>query len=156
MYNTSINYKSLIYNPGIKHILNIYINGNKIDSKDIKSCKLSQRLFNGDEFRFGSVTAKAVELQLNSIAVPEKITEVYIESGISQERVPIGYFRLDEPLTKNNKICTLKLIDDMVKFDFDYDGSKLIIEKGGKAELIDIIKDICKKAEVEFRFYFFS
>lgn len=42
----------------------------------------------------------------------------------------------------------------MIKFEFNYDGSSLINEKGS-VEIIGVLRDICSKAGVELRFYFF-
>lgn len=43
----------------------------------------------------------------------------------------------------------------MIKFEFNYDGSELIAQNG-YATLAEVAQDICNKAEVELRFYFFS
>lgn len=154
MYPTSSNYKSKVYEPSTRHLLKIYINEEEIEGKNIKSCEPSQILFTGNEFSLGAVVSQAIEVQLNNKAVPNVINNIYIESGISGEIIPVGYFNLDEPVTENNSICTLKIIDDMVKFDFKYDGSSIINDKG-YAELIEVAQDICNKAGVELRFYFF-
>ena len=148
MYNTSNNYKSLIYNPSTKHILNIYINDILVDKKYILDVKLSQQLFSNDEFTLGSVTAKAVELKLHKTAVPDNINKVYIESGIKDEPVPIGYFNVDEISYDDDYTVKLKLLDDMVKFEFNYDGSKLEYP----CTIITVLEDICLKAGVELRF----
>lgn len=148
MYNTSNNYKSLIYNPSTKHILNIYINDILVDKKYILDVKLSQQLFSNDEFTLGSITAKAVELKLHKTAVPDNINKVYIESGIKDEPVPIGYFNVDEISYDDDYTVKLKLLDDMVKFEFNYDGSKLEYP----CTIITVLEDICLKAGVELRF----
>lgn len=148
MYNTSNNYKSLIYNPSTKHILNIYINDILVDKKYILDVKFSQQLFSNDEFTLGSVTAKAVELKLHKTAVLDNINKVYIESGIKDEPVPIGYFNVDEISYDDDYTVKLKLLDDMVKFEFNYDGSNLEYP----CTIITVLEDICLKAGVELRF----
>ena len=42
----------------------------------------------------------------------------------------------------------------MIKFEFNYDGSSLISQKG-YATMIEVAQDICSKAGVELRFYNF-
>lgn len=154
MYQTSDNYKAKIYEASMRHLLNIFINDVEIDKKYILDFKLSQQLFNNDEFSLGSITSKAVELKLYKTVVPEMINKIYIESGITGEIIPIGYFNVDEISKDDDYTVTLKLLDNMIKFEFNYDGSELIKQKG-YAEIIEVLQDICSKAGVELRFYFF-
>ena len=151
MYKTSDNYKLKIYEPSTRHILKVFINDVEIDKKYILDCKLSQTLFSNDEFTLGSVTAQAVELKLYKTAVPETINKVYIESGITGEIIPIGYFNVDEISMNDDYTVTLKLLDNMIKFEFNYDGSKL----NYPCTILTVLQDICLKAGVELRFYFF-
>lgn len=149
MYQTSDNYKSKILSA--KTLLKVYINDVEIDEDNIKSCKSSQILFTGNEFTLGSTIAQQIELEVNKLAVPTVIDTVYIETGISGEIIPVGHFRLDDPVERNGRICTLKLIDDMVKFEPNYDGSVL----NYPCTLKRVLQDICSKMGVELRFYFF-
>lgn len=151
MYQTSDNYKLKIYEASTRHLLKIYINDIEIDKKYILECKPSQQLFNNDEFALGSVTAQVVDLKLYKTAVPETINKVYIESGITDEIIPIGYFNVDDISKDDDYTVTLKLIDNMIKFEFNYDGSKLSYP----CSILTVLKDICSKAGVELRFYFF-
>ena len=150
-YKTSKNYKSLVYEPSTQHLLKIYINDKEVETQNIKSCNSSHILLAGEEFTLGSVVAQTIELELNKIAVPEIIEKIYIESGIEGEVIPIGYFKLDEPITRNGRICKLKIIDDMVKFEPSYNGSVL----NYPCTLKVVLQDICSKMGVELRFYFF-
>ena len=149
MYDTSDNYKSKIYN--VPHLLKIYINDTEINSKYILDCKIEQQLFSNDEFALGSVTAKSAELKLYKSVVPEIINKIEIKSGITGEIIPIGIFNVDEISKNDDYITTLKLIDNMIKFEFNYDGSKLTYP----TTLLKVLQDICLKAGVELRFYFF-
>lgn len=151
MYKTSDNYKLKIYEPSTRHILKVFINDVEIDKKYILDCKLSQTLFNNDEFTLGSVTAQAVELKLYKTAVPEIINKVYIESGINGEAIPIGYFNVDDISINDDYTVTLNLLDNMIKFEFNYDGSALEYT----CTISTVLQDICTKAGVELRFYFF-
>ncbi len=149
MYDTSDSYKAKIYNT--PHSLKVFINDSEIDKKYILSCKVEQQLFSNDEFSLGSITAKSAELKLYKTAVPETINKVEIKSGITGEIIPINIFNVDEVSKDDDFTVTLKLIDNMIKFEFNYDGSKLTYP----ATLLTVLQDICSKAGVELRFYFF-
>lgn len=149
MYDTSDSYKAKIYNT--PHSLKVFINNSEIDKKYILSCKVEQQLFSNDEFSLGSVTAKSAELKLYKTAVPETINKVEIKSGITGEIIPVGIFNVDEVSKDDDYTVILKLIDNMIKFEFNYDGSKLTYP----ATLLTVLQDICSKAGVELRFYFF-
>lgn len=149
MYDTSDSYKAKIYNT--PHSLKVFISNSEIDKKYILTCKVEQQLFSNDEFSLGSVTAKSAELKLYKTAVPETINKVEIKSGITGEIIPVGVFNVDEVSKDDDYTVTLKLIDNMIKFEFNYDGSKLTYP----ATLLTVLQDICSKAGVELRFYFF-
>lgn len=150
MYDTSDNYKAKIYNA--PHLLKVYINDTEINSKYILECKPSQQLFTNDEFTLGSVTAQAIDLKVYKTAVLDTINKVEIKSGITGEIIPLGIFNVDDISKDDDYTITLKLLDNMIKFEFNYDGSKLTYP----ATLLTVLQDICSKAGVELRFYFFS
>lgn len=149
MYNTSDNYKSKIYN--VPHLLKVYINNTEIDSKYVLDCKPSRKAFSSDEFVLGCVEAQSIELKLYKSAVPSTINKIEIKSGITGEIVPIGTFNVDEMSKDDDYTVTLKLRDNMIKFEFNYDGSKLIYP----VKILTALQDLCTKAGVELRFYFF-
>lgn len=149
MYDTSDSYKAKIYNT--PHSLKVFINDSEIDKKYILSCKVEQQMFSNDEFSLGSITAKSAELKLYKTAVPETINKVEIKSGIIGEIIPVGIFNVDDISKDDDYTITLKLLDNMIKFEFNYDGSKLTYP----ATLLTVLQDICSKAGVELRFYFF-
>lgn len=151
MYQTSSNYKLKVYESSTKHVLKVYINNIEIDRKYILDCKLSKPLFNNDEFILGSVASQGVELKLYKTAVPDVINKIYVESGITGELVPLGFFNVDEISKDDDYTINIKALDDMIKFEFNYDGSKLNYPCSLKA----VLYDICSKAGVELRFYFF-
>jgi hypothetical protein len=149
MYDTSDSYKAKIYNT--PHSLKVFINDSEIDKKYILSCKVEQQMFSNDDFSLGSITAKSAELKLYKTAVPETINKVEIKSGIIGEIIPVGIFNVDDISKDDDYTITLKLLDNMIKFEFNYDGSKLTYP----ATLLTVLQDICSKAGVELRFYFF-
>lgn len=148
MYKTSDNYKLKVYEPNTKHLLKIYINDIEIDKKYILDCKFSKPFFNNDEFTLGSISSQGVELKLYKTVVPERINKIYIESGITGEAIPIGLFNVDEISKEDDYTVMLKLLDNMIKFEFNYDGSKLEYPCTVKT----ILQDICAKAGITLRF----
>lgn len=147
MYQTSNNYKSKIYEPSTKHLLKVYINDIPVEEKYILDCNFSWQLFSNDEFSLGSVTSQAIELKLYRSVIPDNIYSVYIESGLEEEVVPIGYFNVDNISIDDDYTVTLNLLDNMVKFEFNYDGSILDYP----CTLQTVLQDICLKAQVEIR-----
>ena len=113
MFSTSSNYKEKILQDNTQHLLQIYIDGNKIEGKYILEYKLSNILFENDEFCLGSTPAKTVTLKIHKNALPESYSRFYIESGIADEIVQIGYFNVVEISRDDNYTVSLTLIDDM-------------------------------------------
>ena len=146
MYVTSENYKSKVYNASEKHVLRVYINDVEIDSKCILDCKPSLVLFPNDSFSLGSVTSVGLTLKLYKSGIPDTIEKIFITSGIKEEEIPVGYFNVDS-VSEDDFTMTLKLLDNMIHFEFNYDGSSLIKENG-KASLKEVLDDICLKAGV--------
>lgn len=151
MYQTSNEYKQLVYADGIQHLLNIYIEENQVDPNHIFDFKVSHKLFANDEFDLGSVTAKTIEFRIYKDSLPDTYNDFYIETGINDEVVPIGYFTLESIDKNDDDTITIKAIDNMIKFEFNYDGSAL----NYPATILQVLQDICSKAEVELRYYFF-
>lgn len=149
MYSTSNNYKSKVYN--VTHLLKVYINDEEINSKYVLDCKPSRKAFSSDEFALGCVEAQSIELKLYKSVVPTTINKIEIKSGITGEIVPIGIFNVDEISKDDDYTVTLKLRDNMIKFEFNYDGSKLTYP----VTILAVLQDLCTKAGVELRFYFF-
>ena len=147
MHNTTDYYKSIIYN--INHHLKVYINDTEIESKYILDCKPTNTLYTNGEIELGSTPSQTVELKLYKSVVPAIINKVEIKSGITGEIVPLGVYNIDKAPTKDDYTVTLVLSDNMTKFEFNYDGSTLINNNGGKAKIIQVLQDICTKAGVE-------
>ena len=145
MYSTSTNYKEKILADSTKQILNVYIDDNKIEDRYILSFKITYTLLDNDKFCFGSTPAKTVDLKIHKNALPSTYTKFYIESGITGETIPIGYFNVDAISKDDDYTISLTLIDDMAKFEFNYDGSSLDYP----ATLLTVLQDICSKAGVE-------
>lgn len=145
MYQTSDNYKNKILTDSTRQLLHVYIDNNKIEDRYILECKITYKLLDSDEFCFGSTQARTLNLKIHKNALPNTYKKFYIESGIVGEIIPIGYFNVDEISKDDDYTVTLTLIDDMSKFDFNYDGSLL----NYPVSILTVLQDICSKAGVE-------
>ncbi len=145
MYQISDEYKGLVLADGTKHILKIYIEGQEVNPNHILDFKVSHSLFLNDEFCLGSVTAKMIEFRIYKDSLPNIYNRFYVESGVGDEIVPIGFFILDSIGKEDDDTITIKAIDSMVKFEFNYDGSSLTFP----ATMLQVLNDICLKAGVE-------
>lgn len=67
----------------------------------------------------------------------------------SFEMIPLGIYNVDDYTDNDDNTITIKALDNMIKFEFKYDGRELI-SKGekGEATLLQVTQDICKKAGV--------
>lgn len=145
MYNTSAEYKNRVYEASTKHLLNIYIDGNKINPDYIFDFNINSELFSNNEFSFGSVTSLSVEFKIYKNALPSSYNTIYVESGIDSEIIPLGYFTVEDIKKENEATYTIKATDYMMKFEFNYDGSNL----NYPATMLQVLQDICNKAGVE-------
>lgn len=183
MYNTSQKWKDNIY-KNVQSTLNIYIDDILINPDYILEFKIGQTLFDDDELVLGSTSSKYIELKVYKEKIFSEIKTVKVDYGIlinnaltleefnamlvgtlngiqvksllkndnSFEMIPLGIFNVDDWTENDDNTLTIKCIDNMSKFEFDYDGSKLTYP----ATLLTVLEDICLKAGVELRFYFFS
>lgn len=144
MYKTSQEYKNKILKSSTIQELNIYIDGKKVEDNHIINFKRKLNLFNNNEFCLGSTPEIDIELEIDKIELSEKYNEIYIESGLEDEIIPIGKF-----IIKNIEDDELKVkitaTDYMTKFEKNYDGSKLDYP----LTLIEVLNDICKQIGVE-------
>ena len=147
MYNTTDSYKSKIYN--VNHFLKVYINDVEIESKYILDCRPSSTLFTNGEIELGSTPSQTIELKLYKSVVPATINKVEIKSGITGEIVPVGVYNVDKAPISDDYTVTLSLADNMIKFEFNYDGSKLVNGNNGKVKIIQVLQDMCSKAGVK-------
>lgn len=183
MYSTSQKWKDTIY-KNVQSALNIYINDELINPDYILDFKVGQTLFDDEELKLGSISSKYIEFQIYKDQMPTNMNTVKVDYGIlinhaltvaevnamlvgtlngiqvkslsandsSFEMIPIGIFNIDDWTDNDDNTLTIKCIDNMSKFEFNYDGSNLTYP----VTLLEILEDICNKAGVELRFYFFS
>lgn len=146
MYNTTQDYKEKILNDSTQHELNIYIDGSKIDENHIINFKTTLELFNNNEFCLGCTPEIDIEFEIDKRDLPETYNEVYVETGIGEEAVPIGYFTIQKPIEDDEFKVKIKATDYMKKFeDNKYDGSDL----NYPAKMLEVLQDICTKVGVE-------
>lgn len=152
MYNTSENYKQRILRDSTPHELNIYIDGNKVNPNHIANFKQTIELFNNNEFCLGCTPEIDIEFEIDKRDLPKNYKEVYIESGLDDEIVPIGYFTIQKPIEDDELKVKIKATDYMRKFEnVNYDGSDL----NYPVALRQVLQHICLKVGVELRLYFF-
>lgn len=155
-YITSDRYKEVIYSQDCRHKLKIWFNEIEFENADIYCEKLtvtSRIIPNGSKvFMLENFVSKEATLILHDMDLSLIKDQVKISIGTlvdnEYEYVPIGIFNIqDKPTTDNGK-TTIKLRDNSVKFDFNYNGKELIDNNGGVATLLQILQDICNKAGV--------
>ena len=161
---TEEEYTEIIYSQGAKNKLKIVFNGVELEDADRYCEKLTSksRILPDDaskRFSLDNFVSKELELILHRLE-NENIIQDQVEISIGTvvdsnslgdiyEYVPLGIFNIqDTPTTDKDKI-TIKLRDNRVKFDFNYNGKELIDENGGQVTKIQILEDICDKAGVE-------
>ena len=67
------------------------------------------------------------------------------KSNSSFEVIPIGVYNVDDYTDNDDNTITIKALDNMIKFENKYDGSKLIYP----TTLLKIAQNICEKSGVE-------
>lgn len=152
MYVTSEEYKERILADSTVQELSIYIDGNKVEPNHIANFKQIITLFNNEEFYLGCTPEIDIELEIDSSEWNENYKEIYVETGLEDEIIPLGHFTIQKPVENNEMTVKIKATDYMKKFeDNNYDGSNLTYP----ATMLQVLEDICNKIGVELRFYFF-
>lgn len=155
MYNTSSDWKEKIYED-VQSVMNVYFDNVLIDSDNLLDFKKGGEILE-EEFKLGATPSQYIELKVykNQLTIPEKIR---IEYGIlingDYEIIPLGIYNVDDFTDNDDETITIKALDNMIKFEFNYDGSDLI-QQQGYATLMQVLQDICTKGGVELRFCFF-
>ncbi len=145
MYNTSQNYKDKILNDSTQHELNIYIDGKQVEPNHIGDFKTTLELFNNNEICLGSTPEIDIEFEIDKRDLPDNYNEVYIESGLEDEIIPVGKFTIQSVEDDEFKV-KINATDYMKKFeDNKYDGSDLTYP----ATMLQVLQDICTKIGVE-------
>ena len=155
-YNVSNNYKQIIYSGDARNKLKLLFNNVELQDADRYCEKMtvkSRIVPNGAKiFSLNNFISKEVELILHDIDTSIIQDQVSISIGTlvgnAYEYVPIGIFNIENQPTNDKNKTTIKLRDNSVKFDFNYNAQPLIEENGGSATKLQILQDICTQAGV--------
>lgn len=156
MYSVSNEWKQKIYEE-VNSITNVYFDNTLINPDYIFDLRVGGDLFD-EEFALGNTPSRYMEIRVHKSQIVSNINKVKLEYGIEidgeYEIIPIGIYNIDDISENDDDTVTMKLQDNMIKFEFNYDGS-VLINQNSTASLLEILQDICIKAGVELRFYFF-
>ena len=156
-YSVSNGYLEKIYSQDEQNNLKIWFNGTELQDAAVKCEKITRkaRILPDDgvkRFSLDNFISTSIEVILHNVDLEDIIEPVRISIGTlvnnSYEYVPLGVFNIqDTPEANGNKV-TLKLRDNRVKFDFNYNAQPLIEGQGGSATKMEILEDICSQAGV--------
>lgn len=153
MYAVSNRYKEVIYSQDCRHKLRIWFNGEELEDADIYCEKLtvSSNILptGGKRFSLDNLVSKEATLILHDVPLDRIVDQIELSLGTlvdgEYEYVPLGVFNIqDKPTTDKNK-TTVKLRDNSVKLDYNYNAKPVIDENGGSATKLQIFQDICSQ-----------
>jgi hypothetical protein len=158
---TEEEYTNIIYSQDDKNRIRIWFNEVEVEDAGEYCVSLTgtNRILpdgTGKRFSLDNFVSKEYTLILrdlpSDIVIEDQVrisigTLVDSENDIYED-VPIGIFNLQETPVTDQKQIELKLRDNRVKFDFNYNAEPLIESLGGTATLGDILDDICEQAGV--------
>lgn len=159
-YPTSNDYKNIIYSGDSQHKLKIWFNEVELVDADLycEEVSVSTRVLPDDEsrrFSLDNFVSEEITVILHNVPIENIVDKVKISIGTlvdedndTYEYVPLGIFNIqDAPETDKEKV-TIKLRDNSVLFDFNYNAQPLIEANGGSVTKMQILNDICTKANV--------
>ena len=134
-YSVSNDYKRIIYSQDDDNDIKIWFNNVELANAGYLVEKLEgtfrvlandgKKRFSLDNFVAKEVTLTIHDVNLNAIQDQVKISIGTLVNN-SYEYVPIGTFNIQDTPTTNNGTTTIKLRDNRVKFEFNYDAFPLI------------------------------
>lgn len=154
---TANEYKNIIYNQETNNKIKILFNNVELEDADeyCESFEVVSRVIpNGSKiFMLENLVSQEATLILHNIDTSIIQDQVSISIGTlvsenTYEYVPIGIYNLQEIPTTDNGKTTIKLRDNSVKLDFNYNAKPLIDEHGGTATKLQILQDICSQANI--------
>ena len=153
---TKQEYEEVLYSQDARHKIKILFNNTELEDADLYCEKLtikSRILANGSKvFSLNNFISKELELILHDIDLNIIQNQVEISIGTfvnnTYEYVPIGIFNIQDQPTNDKNKTTIKLRDNSVKFDFNYNAQPIIEASGGTATKLQILQDICTQANV--------
>lgn len=158
-YSQESPYIDAIYSQDDKNDLKIYFNNVELEESGRYCEKITRiaRIIPNDgkkRFSLDNFISTSVEVILHNVDLENIVDQVRIEIGTdvgnnTYQYIPLGIFNIQDTPEKDGNKVTLKLRDNRVKFDFNYNAQPLIESLGGVATKKQILDDICEKAGVE-------
>ena len=158
---TKEQYESIIYSEEDTNRIRIWFNNVELLDADeyCESFSGTNRILPDDGnkiFTLDNFVAKNYTLILRDLPegtiisdqVKVSIGTLVNENNNTYEDVPIGIFNIQDTPTNDKGRVTIKLRDNRVKFDFNYNAQPLIQSLGGTATKKQILEDICNQAGV--------
>lgn len=157
MYKVSQNYLKTIYSgEAINTLYLSYDNEEMIDATPIvSSFKYISRVSKEDSktLRLNSFFSKRVSLSIYNFDLLDISKEFYFEIGTLvdgvEERVPLGYFKINESPSNYYGKTKFTLYDRAINFDYNWDASELIKVNGGNITYLQAVEDMCAIANIE-------
>lgn len=121
-------------------------NSTILDNSKVVGLSLECKMFD-EVFKLGSTPCYCVTLEIlkgSAPYEPGQITKVYINDTAGSRFS--HYFYLDEVNTDDDVVEKYTLVDSMIKFNFNYDGSDFI--NAETRTLLDVLLNICEVAGV--------
>ena len=155
--NVSNEYKQIIYSQSDQNDIKIFFNEEELENAGyyVEKVSCKSRILPEDgkkRFSLDNFMSKEIEVILHNVDVSIIEDQVEIQIGTlvnnAYEYVSLGFFNIQNTPESNNNKITLKLRDNRVKFDFNYNAQYLMEQHDGKATLMEILEDICIKAGV--------
>ena len=147
-FNVSNDYKKIIYSQDDDNDIKIWFNNVELANAGYLTEKLEgtfrvlandgKKRFSLDNFVAKELTLTIHDVNLNAIQDQVKISIGTLVNN-EYEYVPIGIFNIQDIPTTNNGTTTIKLRDNRVKFEFNYNAKPLIDENEGKATYKQIL-----------------
>ena len=159
---TEQEYKHIIYSGEAKNKLQIMFNGVELEDADNyceKITRISRIIPEDGQKRMSLDNFVSQEIEVILHDIDESIIQDKVDISIGTvvggdslnyvyEYVPLGVFNIqDTPVSDQNRL-KLKLRDNRVKFDFNYNAKPLMDANDGKATKRQILEDICNQAGV--------
>lgn len=134
-YSVSNNYKQIIYSQEDENDIKIWFNDIELENAGyyVEKVTVKSRILPEDgtkRFSLDNFISKEVDVILHNVNLEDIQDQVEISIGTlvgnNYEYVPLGMFNIQEIPESNNNTITLKLRDNRVKFDFNYNAQYLI------------------------------
>ena len=157
---TEQEYVDIIYSQDERNNLKILFNGVELENAAVKCEKITRvaRILPSDgskRFSLDNFISTSIEVILHNVDIEDIEDQVEILIGTlvdvenyTYEYVPLGIFNIQDTPTNDKGKIVLKLRDNRIKFDFNYNAQPLIEGQGGSATKLQILDDICLQAGV--------